>query len=238
MARRCRKDEKTALIQAAAGCGLTAAIYLLYRFFLPTAQDIQSFHYDPRWTAALMYVVRPVFLLLLGWSLVQVLSLAAAVKLPERPWVRCLRRGSFGHCSLRYPVLTLCLYRLICRCRECLLGSQAVSLSDHKVESKTDFPFPFGCASLSSGLSAEAKGPGRKTDFSIKATVPRALLMAPFFHSILPGFAFPVICSRDAPDRCLSPALRKIAMASGVLWCQSHAQQPHRALFLSASSVA
>lgn len=30
----------------------------------------------------------------------------------------------------------------------------------------------------------------------------------------------------DAPDRCLSPALRKIAMASGVLWCQSHAQQP------------
>ena len=66
---------------------------LLYRFFLPTAQDIQSFHYDPRWTAALMYVVRPVFLLLLGWSLVQVLSLAAAVKLPERPWVCCLRRG-------------------------------------------------------------------------------------------------------------------------------------------------
>ena len=40
-----------------------------------------------------MYVVRPVFLLLLGWSLVQVLSLAAAVKLPEKPWVRCLRRG-------------------------------------------------------------------------------------------------------------------------------------------------
>ena len=87
------EGRKTALIQAAAGCGLTAAIYLLYRFFLPTAQDIQSFHYDPRWTAALMYVVRPVFLLLLGWSLVQVLSLAAAVKLPERPWVRCLRRG-------------------------------------------------------------------------------------------------------------------------------------------------
>ena len=86
------EGRKTALIQAAAGCGLTAAIYLLYRFFLPTAQDIQSFHYDPRWTAALMYVVRPVFLLLLGWSLVQVLSLAAAVKLPERPWVRCLRR--------------------------------------------------------------------------------------------------------------------------------------------------
>ena len=87
------EGRKTALIQAAAGCGLTAAIYLLYRFFLPTAQDIQSFHYDPRWTAALMYVVRPVFLLLLGWSLVQVLSLAAAVKLPEKPWVRCLRRG-------------------------------------------------------------------------------------------------------------------------------------------------
>ena len=166
------EGRKTALIQAAAGCGLTAAIYLLYRFFLPTAQDIQSFHYDPRWTAALMYVVRPVFLLLLGWSLVQVLSLAAAVKLPEKPWVRCLRRGSFGHCSLRYPVLTLCLYRLLRRCRECILGSQAVSLSDHKVESKTDFPSPFGCASLSSGLSAEAKGPGRKTDFSIKATVP------------------------------------------------------------------
>ena len=58
------EGRKTALIQAAAGCGLTAAIYLLYRFFLPTAQDIQSFHYDPRWTAALMYVVRPVFLLL------------------------------------------------------------------------------------------------------------------------------------------------------------------------------
>ena len=72
------EGRKTALIQAAAGCGLTAAIYLLYRFFLPTAQDIQSFHYDPRWTAALMYVVRPVFLLLLGWSLVQVLSLAAS----------------------------------------------------------------------------------------------------------------------------------------------------------------
>lgn len=87
------EGRKTALIQAAAGCGLTAAIYLLYRFFLPTAQDIQSFHYDPRWTAALMYVVRPVFLLLLGWSLVQVLSLAAAVKLPEKPWVRCLRRA-------------------------------------------------------------------------------------------------------------------------------------------------
>ena len=87
------EGRKNALIQASAGCGLTAAIYLLYRFFLPTAQDIQSFHYDPRWTAALMYVVRPVFLLLLGWSLVQVLSLAAAVKLPERPWVRCLRRG-------------------------------------------------------------------------------------------------------------------------------------------------
>ena len=87
------EGRKTALIQAAAGCGLTAAIYLLYRFFLPTAQDIQSFHYDPHWTAALMYVVRPVFLLLLGWSLVQVLSLAAAVKLPEKPWVRCLRRA-------------------------------------------------------------------------------------------------------------------------------------------------
>ena len=87
------EGRKNALIQAAAGCGLTAVIYLLYRFFLPTAQDIQSFHYDPRWTAALMYVVRPVFLLLLGWSLVQVLSLAAAVKLPEKPWVRCLRRG-------------------------------------------------------------------------------------------------------------------------------------------------
>ena len=86
------EGRKTALIQAAAGCALTAAIYLLYRFFLPTAQDIQSFHYDPRWTAALMYVVRPVFLLLLGWSLVQVLSLAAAVKLPEKPWVRCRRR--------------------------------------------------------------------------------------------------------------------------------------------------
>ena len=55
------EGRKTALIQAAAGCGLTAAIYLLYRFFLPTAQDIQSFYYDPRWTAALMYVVRPVF---------------------------------------------------------------------------------------------------------------------------------------------------------------------------------
>ena len=80
--------------------------------------------------------------------------------------------GSFDHCSLRYPVLTLCLYRRLCGCRECILGSQAVSLSDHKVESKTDFPSPFGCASLSSGLSAEAKGPGRKTDFSIKATVP------------------------------------------------------------------
>ena len=38
------EGRKTALIQAAAGCGLTAAIYLLYRFFLPTAQDIQSFH--------------------------------------------------------------------------------------------------------------------------------------------------------------------------------------------------
>ena len=68
------EGRKNALIQAAAGCGLTAVIYLLYRFFLPTAQDIQSFHYDPRWTAALMYVVRPVFLLLLGWSLVHCLS--------------------------------------------------------------------------------------------------------------------------------------------------------------------
>ena len=137
--------------------------------------------------------------------------------------------GPFGHCSLRYPVLTLCLYRLLCRCRECILGSQAVSLLDHKVESKTDFPFPFGCASLSSGLSAEAKGPGREADFSIKATVPRALLMAPFFsfhpsRIRLSGDLF----HDDAPDRRFSPAFRKIAMASGVLWRQSHAQQPQR----------
>ena len=40
----------------------------------------------------------------------------------------------------------------------------------------------------------------------------------------------------DAPDRRFSPAFRKIAMASGVLWRQSHAQQPQR-LTLSASSV-
>ena len=163
------EGRKNALIQAAAGCGLTAVIYLLYRFFLPTAQDIQSFHYDPRWTAALMYVVRPVFLLLLGWSLVQVLSLAAAVKLPEKPWVRCLRRGLLAIvlCGILsslfvciaffvdvgnvYSVLRPFLYRII------------------KWNQKPIFHSLLGA---SSGLSAEAKGLGRKADFSIKATVP------------------------------------------------------------------
>lgn len=109
-----------------------------------------------------MYVVRPVFLLLLGWSLVQVLSLAAAVKLPEKPWVRCLRRGLLAIvlCGILsslfvciaffvdvgnvYSVLRPFLYRII------------------KWNQKPDFPSPFGCASLSSGLSAEAKGPVEK----------------------------------------------------------------------------
>ena len=225
------EGRKTALIQAAAGCGLTAAIYLLYRFFLPTAQDIQSFHYDPRWTAALMYVVRPVFLLLLGWSLVQVLSLAAAVKLPEKPWVRCLRRGLLAIvlCGILsslfvciaffvdvgnvYSVLRPFLYRII------------------KWNQKPIFHPLLGALLCLLGFPPKRKAPVEK---QISLKIISLILLQ---KSILPGFAFPVICSTMMRQTAVFP--RHSEKSPWLLGCSgaSLMHSSRSAFTLSASSV-
>ena len=103
-------SRRKARLRTGVGCGLTAGIYLLYHLLLPAAEEIKNLQYSPFRAAVLAYIVRPLYLLLLGWSLVQLLSLVVALKPPEQPWARYLRWMLLAAaiCGIGIPAALFC----------------------------------------------------------------------------------------------------------------------------------
>lgn len=83
-----REDRRRDYVRAGIGLALTAALWGCYHLLVVQARAIQTAYYDPMYTALLGCVVRPLLLLLTGWTLMQFLLLFVAVKLPQKLWVR------------------------------------------------------------------------------------------------------------------------------------------------------
>lgn len=86
-----RADRRRDYVRAGIDLALTAALWGCYHLLAVQAQAIQAAHFNPLYTALLGCVVRPLLLLLTGWTLTQLLLLFVTVKLPQKPWVRRTR---------------------------------------------------------------------------------------------------------------------------------------------------
>lgn len=94
------EGRRSAYIRTVVGAGLTTALGAVYYWAVPIVKNWQRTNYDPRPVVGLAVILRPLLLLLLGWTLVQILSLAVPIKTPQKPWVRRVRWV--------LPAVTLC----------------------------------------------------------------------------------------------------------------------------------
>lgn len=103
---------KRAYLRTAVGGGITLALWAAYCCLLvPLAKDAQAFRYDPTYSMLLGCAVKPLLLLLTGWVLSLLLRLFVVVKLPQKPWVRHVRRTLFAVslCALLLPAVVCVL---------------------------------------------------------------------------------------------------------------------------------
>lgn len=105
------EGRKSANIRTAVGAGLTVVLGAAYCWVAPLVKNYQRATYDPRYVTVPAAVLRPLLLLLVGWMLVQALSLAVPIKILRKPWVR---RGRWillavTLCGLLLPGLSVAL---------------------------------------------------------------------------------------------------------------------------------
>ncbi len=108
------EGRRSARLRAAVGGGLVLALWAVYFWLLlPLAKNTQSLRYDPSYAMLLGCAVKPLLLLLTGWVLSQLLLLFVTVRLPQKPWVRRVRRALFAVSlyAILIPAAIYCLVR-------------------------------------------------------------------------------------------------------------------------------
>ena len=105
------EGRKSANIRTAVGAGLTVVLGAAYCWVAPLVKNYQRATYDPCYVTVPAAVLRPLLLLLVGWMLVQALSMAMPVKAPQKPWARRLRWGVLAVtlCGLLLPSIPYAL---------------------------------------------------------------------------------------------------------------------------------
>lgn len=90
------ESKKNDYIRLAVGLGIFTVLLVAYYVLLPICQEIRNTRFDLVPQALLVLFLRPAWMLMLGWVILQSAAAVTNVTRIERPWIKYVRWGLLG----------------------------------------------------------------------------------------------------------------------------------------------